>query len=107
MFARLILIDQFAQPGHAGALKRMDNAAPLASASHNASSVEDLQVPGDVWLISIERVYHFASRHCSSHQHLQYPETIGLSQSAKSRGNAIQHFITHSQLARTVILDHL
>ena len=107
MFARLILIDQFAQPGHAGALKRIDNAAPLASASHNAGSVEDLHVPGDVWLIFIECVYHLANRHCSSHQYLENPETLGLSQSAKSRGNAIQHFITHSQLARTVILDHL
>jgi len=64
-------------------------------------------VPGDVWLIFIECVYHLANRHCSSHQYLENPETLGLSQGAKSRGNAIQHFITHSQLAQTVILGHL
>jgi len=38
-----------------------DNGDPLASASHNAG-IEDLQVPGDVWLISIECLYHFANR---------------------------------------------
>ena len=55
-------MDELAQPEDSEVVKGIDDIAPLASAAHNSGLIEDLQMPGDVWLVSIQGLHQFSYR---------------------------------------------
>jgi hypothetical protein len=64
-FSDLVLMDEFTQPKHGRLAKRIRDANPIASAIHNPGAIEDLQMPGNVWLVSIKRLHYLSYRHLS------------------------------------------
>jgi len=64
-FSDLVLMDEFTQPKHGRLAKRIRDVNLIASAIHNPGAIEDLQMPGDVWLVSIKRLHYLSYRHLS------------------------------------------
>ena len=74
-----VLMDEFTQPKHGRVVKRIQDANPIASAIHNSGTIENLQMPGNVWLVSIKRLHDLSYSHLSVPQHLNNTEAIRFS----------------------------
>ena len=72
-------MNKFTQPRLGLVVKRIQDANPIASAIHNSGAIEDLQMPGSVWVVSIKQLHCLSYSHLSLPQHLKNTEAIGFS----------------------------